>query len=254
MTTDSLRIESHREISVLRMQRAKANALDREFCNALIDALDEIARSSSRAAVLTGHGSIFSAGVDLLRLLDAGEQYVEAFVPMISKLVHALFTFPKPMVAAVNGHAIAGGCVMACAADHRLMANGSGRIGVPELIVGVPFPTAALEMVRFVVPPQHLQAVIYRGVTYAPEDARAVGLIDEVVDADALLERALAGATRLAALPTDAFSLTKRQVRAPILARIEAGKARDREVEALWTHADTLATIRRYVESTFKPR
>ena len=93
------------------------------------------------------------------------------------------------MVAAVNGHAIAGGCVIARAADARLMAEGAGRIGVPELLVGVPFPAAALEVVRFAVPREKVQSLIYTGRTLSAEEALGAGLVDEVVAPGALLAR-----------------------------------------------------------------
>jgi enoyl-CoA hydratase len=173
-------------------------------------------------------------------------------VPALSSLMHALFTFPKPLVAAINGHAVAGGCIIACAADHRIMARSAARIGVPELQVRLPFPTAALEIVRFVVPRQHVHAVVYGGATYTPDDALAIGLVDELVEAAGLVDEAVAAAARLGAVPQDVFALTKRQLRAPTLATIEAGAARDAEVAALWKDPTTLDRVRDYVARTFK--
>ena len=83
------------------------------------------------------------------------------------------------------------GCILACMADRRLMVQERGRIGVPELLVGVPFPTTPLEVMRFVLPPQHLQEVIYGGRTYDPEEALARGLVDRLVPEQDLLARAL---------------------------------------------------------------
>lgn len=250
----SIRVERHGDVVVARMMHGKANALDLEFCADIVDTLDELAASSARAVVLTGNGNIFSAGVDLIRLQDGGPDYRDHFVPAISTLVHTLFVFPKPLVAAVNGHAVAGGCVIACTADHRIMARGPARIGVPELLVGLPFPTAALEMVRFVVSPHHLQSVVYGGATYPPEDALAIGLVDELVEPAALVEHASAAATRLGAVPAEVFALTKRELRAPTLANIEAGAARDAEVVPIWKESATLDRVRDYVERTFKRR
>jgi enoyl-CoA hydratase len=250
----SFPIEMRGAIAVARMAYRKANALDTSFCHTLLDGLEALAAGPARAVVLTADGSIFSAGVDLIRLLDGGAEYRAAFVPLLSTLVRALFTFPKPLVAAVNGHAIAGGCVIACTADHRIMARGPARIGVPELLVGVPFPTAALEVVRFVVPAHQVQAVVYGGATCAPDDALAVGLVDELADAHSLLDHAIEAARRLGELPARAFVLTKRQLRGPTLARIEAGAARDVEVEKEWSDAETLRRVRGYVERTLRRR
>jgi enoyl-CoA hydratase len=250
----SLRLESRDDVVVAQMTHGKANALDLEFCTAIVSTLDELAASSARVVVLTGTGSIFSAGVDLIRLCDDGPEYRSRFVPALSNLMHALFSFPRPLVAAVNGHAVAGGCLMACTADHRIMTRGSGRIGVPELVVGIPFPTKALEVLRYVVPAQYVQAMVYRGATYTPDEAVAIGLVDELAEPAGLIDGALAAARRLAALPADVFALTKRQLRAPTLAAMQAGAARDAEIAEIWTDPAAIDRVRDYVARTFKRR
>ncbi len=249
----SLAIETRGDIAIMQMQHGKASPLDLEFTQAIIDTLASLAQSSTSAVVLTGTGSIFSAGVDLVRLQSGGTSYIEQFVPLVSKLVLALLEFSKPLVAAINGHAIAGGCVMACPADHRIMARGKGRIGVPELQVGLPFPSAALEVVRMLVPGARLRQVVYGATTYSAEEALEIGLVDEVCAADELLERALEKAENFAALPSDAFALTKRQLHAPVLERIAAGADHDVEAARLWQHPDSLQRVRSHVERTFKP-
>src|SRR5689334_7286726 len=207
-------------ILTLRLAHGKASALDVELLYALLGELDGVAEDVG-ALVLTGTGSIFSAGVDLFRLTRDGPDYVRRFLPLLSRFLRTLFAFPGPVVAAVNGHAIAGGCVIALAADARLMAEGGGRIGVPELLVGVPFPAAALEIVRFAVPREKVQSLIYTGRTLPARDALAAGLVDEVVAADALLARAQELARQLTTIPPPVYSLTKRALRAEALERID---------------------------------
>ncbi len=247
-------LEQRGEVAILRMAHGKASALDLEFCNALTQQLDECRRTSSVAAlVLTGSGTIFSAGVHLLRIVDGGAPYVRTFLPAVSQTFEALFTFPKPLVAAVNGHAIAGGCVMACASDARYMAHGPGRIGIPELLVGVPFPIVPLEIMRFAAA-QHLQSLAYRGATLSAEEAVAHGLIDEAVEGDRLLDAAVATASRLAALPPAAFAATKTQIRALALQRIREGAQYDAAVTQIWESDETLQAIQGYIERTFKKK
>jgi enoyl-CoA hydratase len=132
-------------IAVLTLAHGKANALDIEFCDALARHFAELRRSDLRAVVLTGQGKIFSAGVDLKRLSAGGADYIRRFLPALHRLYEAVFFHPKPVVAAINGHAIAGGCVLACCADRRIMARESGRMGVTEILVGVPFAALAFE-------------------------------------------------------------------------------------------------------------
>jgi enoyl-CoA hydratase len=201
-----------------------------------------------RAAVLVGAGHIFCAGVDLHRLLDGGPAYARAFVPRLSEALYRLFACEKPVVAAVNGHAIAGGCVLAAACDYRLMAEGDARIGVPELRVGVPFPLVAIEILRFATSPAHLQELVYRGTTYTTAEACERGLVDEVVGLTSLADRATDVADRLGADPAARFRLTKRQLRAPTLAAIAAhARDTDDEVLAVWQRPETVAAIRAYL-------
>src|SRR5262249_41114508 len=188
-------------VAILRMADGKANVMSLEFCRAMTARLEEVAASPAPAVIITGHRRIFSAGVDLVRLLDGGVPYIREFLPALSAMLAAAFAFPKPLVAAINGHAIAGGCVIACAADRRLMAREAGRIGVTELLVGVPFPTAAMEVMRNAVAPQYFEEAIFTGATYAPPEALGRGLVNEIVEPEALLERAVAAAKALAALP-----------------------------------------------------
>ena len=249
----------HREdrgpIAVLRMAHGKANALDAELLEALDRALHGIEEARPEAVVLTGTGSIFSAGVDLFRVLDGGASYLASFLPVLARAVRRLFAFPRPVVAAVNGHAIAGGCILACACDLKVMAEGEGRIGVPELRVGVPFPVAPLEVLRFAVPPQHLQKLAYAGRTYGAAEALEWGLVDELASPDRLLERALEAAGQLAAIPPGSFELTKAQLRRPALDRIDALHDEiEPRVAAQWASPAVREHVRAYVERTIGKR
>lgn len=247
----STQLEMHEGVAVLRMNYGKASALDDVFCDHLVERFDELREDDAvHAIVLTGSGHIFSGGVDLRRLTAADSSYIRSFVPRISAVVRTLFAFPKPLVAAVNGHAIAGGCVMACAADYRIMARGTGRIGVPELRVGVPFPTAALEAVRFACAAQHVQRIVLDGDTWEADEALGLGLIDEACEPDQLLDTSLAVARRLATRPAAAFAMTKRQVRGPTVERMAASREIDEAVRDLWLDRDTRRRVADWVEQT----
>lgn len=247
-------IQMQDAVAVLTMRHGRANAMDTAFCTGLAAQVRALgADASVRALVLVGQGRIFSAGVDLVRIVDGGMDYVRQFLPALADQFDAVFECPKPVVAAVNGAAVAGGCVLACAADQRVLAAGA-RTGVPELKVGVPFPTSALEVMRFTVAHRYLQSVLYDADTYADDAALVRGLADEVVPAEAVLERAIQRVTALAALAPAAFAQTKRQLREATVQRIRAvGPGHDREALAQWGAPETLAGIRQYIEKTFKP-
>jgi enoyl-CoA hydratase len=235
------------------MGHGKANAIDVEFCETLTAHLEGCREAPTQALVLTGHGQIFSAGVDLLRVLEGGSAYLATFLPALQSVFERLFCYPKPVVAAINGHAIAGGCVLACAADYRLMAEQTGRIGVPELLVGVPFPTIALEIMRSVVAPHEFSALLYGGTMFDPAQAVERGLVNALAKPDKLIGQAVAVAECLAALPPSAFALTKRQIREPAMQRVHAASTQvDGTVQALWQAPATLAAISAYVARTFK--
>jgi len=239
-------------IAILRMADGKANTMTTESCAALTVRLEELAAGAARAVVLTGERRMFSAGVDLLRLSDGGADYVQQFLPALGTMLGAAFSFPKPLVAAINGHAIAGGCVLACAADRRLMAADAGRIGITELLVGVPFPPIAMEIMRAAVVPQYLAEAVLSGTTYAPADAMQRGMVDEVVAAADLIDSAVAAAARLAALPPAAFALTKRQLHQPALDRLANSDEVQATVDRIWASPQTFERIRDYVASTLR--
>jgi enoyl-CoA hydratase/carnithine racemase len=238
-------------IAVMTLQHGKVNALDIEFCEAIAVRIKELEVSDAKAVVLTGHGKAFSAGVDLKRLSKGGADYVRKFLPALHGLYDAMFFHPKPVVAAINGHAIAGGAVLAACADRRIMARAAGRIGVTELLVGVPFPALAFEIVRFAVPPRFLAEVAYSGATYDTDVALDRGLIDEVAEPGDLMDDALAVAQELAMLSPAAFTQTKMQIRRPVGERMAAdGAATDKDVTEIWCTPPTLERIRAYVART----
>jgi enoyl-CoA hydratase/carnithine racemase len=240
-------------VAVLTLTHGKANTLDIELCGEIVRRFDDLAASDVRAIVVTGTGHIFSAGVDLIRLADGGPDYVRAFLPVLERAFRSVFFCPKPVIAAVNGHAIAGGCVIACAADRRLMARDAGRIGVTELLVGLPFPPMAFEVMRFAVPHRFFAEVMFGAATYPPDQGAARGLVDEVVELASLLEQAMATAESLAALPPAAFALMKQQVRQPVQDQLSRhGEAFNAAATDIWTAPETTAVVRDYVKRTLK--
>src|SRR4029450_4192823 len=168
---------------------------------AITETFRELDRDGHTAVVFTGAGRAFCAGVDLWGIVEGGPSYVEQFLPALVGAFDAVFRCGKPVVAALNGHAIAGGCIFAAACDRRIMAAGRGRIGVSELLAGVPSPVAGLELLRHAVGEPGRQDLVLTGATHEPDEALRRGIVDEVVPADQLPDRALEVARQLAEVP-----------------------------------------------------
>ncbi len=230
-------------IAVLRLNHGPVNALDLELLSALPGALAGVA--AAPAVVLTGAGRCFSAGVDLKRIVEGGPGYVAEFLPALSTAALALFDHPRPTVAAVNGHALAGGCVLAAACDLRLMS--AGTIGLTELAAGVPFPTVPLEIMRHAAGPA-ADSMVLTAATADPATARAAGLVDEVVEPADLLAEAVRRAGRLGATPAEVYALSKKQLHRPARQRIDANRPLDDpRVLELWSAPATHEVLREFL-------
>jgi enoyl-CoA hydratase len=236
---------------ILRMEHGKVSALDLELLQELREKLAQLYNEPPRAVILTGTGSSFSAGVDLYRVLQGGNDYLSRFLPALEVCLRELLEFPRPIVAAVNGHAIAGGCVIVCACDQRIMAEGTGRIGVTELLVGVPFPDLLFEIVRASVASHHFQNIVYSGRTFNPSDALQVGLVDELAAPESLLPRAIEVASRLAAISQRTFAITKAQIRRETLERAARYTLeKEKATFEVWSSAETREMIEAYLKRT----
>jgi enoyl-CoA hydratase len=239
-------------IRVLKLAHGKVSAIDIELGEALTAELTDAMDASVKALIITGSGSSFSAGVDLFRVLKDGPDYGRRFLPVLDEFLRATLTFPKPIVAAINGHAIAGGCILAAACDHRIMTEGTGRIGIPELAVGVPFPALPLQIIAARVPDAHLRDLVFTGRTVQIDEARTMGLVDEKCPAGMLLDRATEVAQKLASIPAGAFALTKEAFYSPILERTRQLADLNARVVDAWMQQHTYDTIRAYLEKTIR--
>ena len=237
-----LDLEERADVTIMRLRHGKVNALDLELLLAITAAMRAV--DQARAVVVTGSGPAFSAGVDLQRIVDGGPPYVREFLPALSESFMAIFDHPGPVVAAVNGHAIAGGCVIAAACDVRLMSRGT--IGLAELSVGVPFPPVALEIMRHAAGPA-VSRLVLTAELLDPARAQSIGLVQHVCEADVLLDSAVGQAGQLARIPVDVFSFSKRQLQQPARDRIAARGGDEAAVTAMWSADRTMDAIARYL-------
>jgi enoyl-CoA hydratase len=218
-----------RDIHLIRLEYGKANAIDGRLVALLSGELDRALESGSKAVVLTGREGFFSAGLDL-RGLPEGRDDMASFLDAFEKLCGQLLEFPLPLVAAVNGHAIAGGCILASTADLRIGAAGRYKIGVSEVSLGIVFPASAFEILRATLAPPFVPEVLLGGKLLEPEAAVEAGILHRIVPAEELLVQAEAAARELGEKPQRAFRHSKLALRAPILERIEKTRAESRRL------------------------
>ena len=237
-----LDLEERGEVAIMRLQHGKVNALDLDLLLAITAAMRAV--DQARPVVITGSGSVFSAGVDLQRIVAGGPPYVREFLPALSDSFMAIFDHPGPVVAAVNGHAIAGGCVIAAACDVRLMSRGT--IGLAELSAGVPFPPVPMEIMRHAIGPA-LGHLVLTAALLDPAQAQSIGLIQHVCTAEVLLESAVDRARQMARTPAGVFSVSKRQLQQPARDRIAARSGDEEAAVKMWSSDRTRDAIARYL-------
>jgi len=227
-------------IVLLRFDRPPANAIELESATALETTLAQLeADGNARAVVLTGRGAFFSAGLDLKLVPTYGPAEQRAMIAAINRMVARLYGLPLPVVVAVNGHAIAGGLVVALAGDYRIGSHGTYRLGLTETRVAIPYPAGPMAVVQAELAPAVARRWVLLARNGGPDDALADGVLDELQPADALLPRALALAGELAQLPRAAYGRIKRQLRGPTLARIDAVINGEDPLVRAWISAET---------------
>jgi enoyl-CoA hydratase len=217
------------DIHLIRLEYGKANAIEGRFVSSLSAELDRAIEGGKKAIVLTGRDGFFSAGLDLRGLPDEREE-MSLFLDEFEKLMEKLLEYPLPLVAAVNGHAIAGGCILASTGDVRIGAAGSYKIGVSEVTLGIVFPASAFEIMRATLARPFVPEVLLGGKLLDPKQAVEAGILHRLVPADELLVHAEAAARELGEKPSVAFRHSKLALRAPILERIEKTRSISRQL------------------------
>ena len=224
-------------ICLLTLDKPPANAIDERLLADLDDALDRAGSDDLvRAVVLSGAGAFFCGGFDFAAPRRGDADAVELYRRY--RDVHVkLLALPKPTLAMINGHAIAGGLVIVLACDYRLGVEGDYRIGLNEVAVGAAFPRAAFEIVRLRLPHACASDLILGAAMYPASEAVRLGVMDEICPATIFAETVFARAARLAAFPREAYAHAKAALTAEAVARITA----ETEEEALHTMAVWLA-------------
>jgi enoyl-CoA hydratase/carnithine racemase len=215
----TIKVSIKDRLAIITLNRAKSNAMNREMITELNDMFRNISTDANIGGViLTGQENFFSAGLDLIELYQYDEKEVRSFWELFLDFASTLTRFKKPLVAAINGHSPAGGCVMALACDARVMAEGKYIIGLNEVPVGIIVPNSIFKLYAFWIGKANASRSLLEGKLFSPEEALQAGLIDEVVKPESILTAAERRIRKYMAFEPNTWQQSKLNIRQELIA------------------------------------
>jgi Delta3-Delta2-enoyl-CoA isomerase len=242
---DHVNLQMRDGIATLILSRGKVNAIDGDVVDQLRGQLQSLKVDREvKAIILTGSGKFFSFGFDIPEFLSFSREQFRDYLQNFTGLYTTLFRYPKPVVAAINGHAIAGGCMLALACDQRVMVTGKARIALNEIGFGASLLAGATEMLRFAVGNSNATKILYSGALYSAEDALGLGLVDQVASESDLMDMARRSAAEMGSKHPPAFAGIKNLLRGPIVE--EMNRRENQSIEEfirIWYSETTWANL-----------
>jgi enoyl-CoA hydratase/carnithine racemase len=241
-----IRSETRDDIHHVLLERGRANALDRDFLNAIADEVEGLSAAPARGLVLSSEGPIFCAGLDLPALVGLDHDSMVELIDALHRCLLAIFRHPRPTVAAINGHAIAGGALLTLACDQRHMLMGNAKWGLNEAQLGLAMPPSTIELIRYALTRKTMEKVLYGGGLYPAFKAHDMGILDELVEEGAL-DTAAAAAIEAWTPSVDAFADIKERLHGPTVAAMKAARENSPEWVDLWFSDAVQTGIQRVV-------
>lgn len=228
-------------VATVRIERGKVNALNGTVVSELHDIFRGLETDESvRSVILTGTGSFFSFGFDIPEFLNYSKGEFEQYLDAFTEFQRYLFRFPKPVVAALNGHTVAGGCMLAIACDHRLIADGKAKIALNEIGFGSTVFAGGTAILVYCIGSKKAQEVLFSGQMYSAREALQIGLVDEVVQENQLEARTLEVAREYAGKDSAAFASIKALLKEPVCEQIALReKGSIKEAVDIWYSENT---------------
>lgn len=252
MKTIEVTIKDH--LAIITLNRGKSNSLNREMVTELTDMLSNIENDSNIGGVMiTGREHFFSAGLDLIELYEYNEEEAKSFWHLFLNFTAKITAFKKPMVAAVNGHSPAGGCVIALACDARVMAEGKYIIGLNEVPVGIIVPNCIFSLYSFWLGKANATRSLLEGKLFNPEEALAIGLVDELVKPESILTAAERRVRKYMAFERTTWSQSKVNIRRELIDATSADQSADLDIMLKqWWAPSTRAILKTVIDSLQK--
>ena len=220
MPATHVHIEPVDDVAVVRLDRPPANAFDLSLAHELDRALADIESSDAKSLVLTGSGDFFSAGLDLKVVPGYSQSEQRDMILTLGRMVGRLYGISRPTIAAVNGHGVAAGTLLALSCDYRVGPIGDYRFGLTGARVGIPYPIAAQAVIESELDPATTRIMLLGAKQFGPEDAVAKGILDELCAPEEVLGRAIEAARERSRMPAASYGRIKLQLRAAALQRI----------------------------------
>ena len=239
METDPLILDFENGIAIVKLNRGITNAINPDLVASLTSTLKDLKHDSGvRGLVLSSSNEkFFSIGFDIPYLFNLPPDSFRSFYQSFGRLCIDLMTIPKPVISAIRGHAIAGGCVLTLCCDYRFVSEGRKFIGVNEIKLGVPVPFVADCILRRLIGYRKARDIMDSGDFYEPDEALNIGLVDKVVSLGEVLPKSIEEAVKLSSVSSSAFAGVKNNRVEPIEEEIMAklGEKEDLFVECWYS-------------------
>lgn len=228
---NTIKVTIKDRLALITLDRGKSNALNREMITELKDILNSIAADQNiGGAIITGKENFFSAGLDLIELYSYTEAEAESFWHLFLDFIAGITAFRKPLVAAINGHSPAGGCVIALACDYRIMAEGKTIIGLNEVPVGIIVPGSIFSLYSFWLGSANASRSLLEGKLFTPEEALQIGLVDELVKQESILTIAERKIRKYMGMERNTWEQSKLNIRKDLIAATSADQQADLDI------------------------
>lgn len=229
-----VRLSKENGIALAMLDRGKVNALNEPFVEEIHRCFGDLEKDGNvNSIIFTGEGKFFSFGFDVPEFLDYPKEDFLRYLDKFTSLYSYLFLFPKPIIAALNGHTIAGGCMLATACDYRIMVSGKAKISLNEITFGSPVLAGSVDMLKYCVGQRNAESILYSGTMYSAEEAMKLGLVDQISTEDNLAKDARSVAREFANKDISAFRSIKSLLRKPV-----AGSIKQREKQCIVQFAE----------------
>ncbi|MEE9443658.1 MAG: enoyl-CoA hydratase/isomerase family protein [candidate division Zixibacteria bacterium] len=210
-------ITESENIATVILKRGKVNAFNEDTVDEMQSVFNDLeSKSDIKSVIFTGHGKFFSFGFDVPELIQLSREDFKRFLTKFTALYNTIYTFPKPVIAALNGHAVAGGCMLAIMCDYRIIILDRAKVSLNEIAIGVPVFAGSADVLIGLVGQRNAETILLTGDMYDPPQAMSLGMVDKIVSPDILMQEAHQKALELGNKRAPAYSTIKNFIRRPI--------------------------------------